>query len=173
MARHRILPGLPATGPWPEQFSVSGRGTHREGFVVEFHPGSTRSWIGNFERGGTDFDTVLLHPDGVSLVVIAGGTGYVIDPDQRLLRFVLQGQIYSVIATSQPTLLIVSDGLVLEAVGANGSAWKSRRISWDGIWDLQVVGERLHGLSYDALKDCEVPFSVDILSGRAEGGGYS
>lgn len=38
MEPFRTLVGLPATGPWPEQFSATGRGTHREGFVVELNP---------------------------------------------------------------------------------------------------------------------------------------
>jgi hypothetical protein len=61
----QALPGLPPYGPLPRQFSLDGRGTHREGFVVEFKHG-TEDWVGNFQRGGTGFDAALPHPDGES-----------------------------------------------------------------------------------------------------------
>ena len=48
-----ILTGLPGTGPWPEQFSATGLGTHSEGFVVRFVPDHGEAWIGNFLPGLT------------------------------------------------------------------------------------------------------------------------
>ena len=85
MEPFRTLVGLPATGPWPEQFSATGRGTHREGFVVEFNPGTSSSWVGNFQRGLTNCDAVLLHPNAHSAIVIARGQCYLIDPKDRRL----------------------------------------------------------------------------------------
>jgi hypothetical protein len=84
MEPFRTLVGLPAIGPWPEQFSATGRGTHRGGFVVEFNPKTSSSWVGNFQRGLTNSDAVLL-PNGHSAIVIAGGQGYLIDPKDRRL----------------------------------------------------------------------------------------
>jgi hypothetical protein len=48
--RFEILPGLPPYGPLPVQFSATGCGTHREGFVVQFD-GSSVPWVGNDQRG--------------------------------------------------------------------------------------------------------------------------
>ena len=76
----RILPGLSATGPWPEQFTATGRGSHSEGVVVEFNPDTSRSWVGNFQPGGTAYDTVIVHPNGREVIVIAHGQAYLIDP---------------------------------------------------------------------------------------------
>src|SRR5437879_2745089 len=67
----RVLPGLPTSGPWPEQFSSTGQGMHREGFVVEFSPEGKPPWVGNFQPGMTGYSAVLQHLDGTSLIVIA------------------------------------------------------------------------------------------------------
>ena len=45
----RIPPGLPATGPPPEQFSATGQGMFREGHVVRFSS-RTGTWIGKASR---------------------------------------------------------------------------------------------------------------------------
>ncbi|MGO9227828.1 MAG: hypothetical protein ACLQKA_01260 [Bryobacteraceae bacterium] len=63
MERFRVLPGLPATGPWPEQSSASNRGTRRGGFVVEFSPAEKPTWAGNFQPGAARYSAVLPHFD--------------------------------------------------------------------------------------------------------------
>jgi len=93
MERFRVLNGLPSTGPYPEQFSTGGRGTHREGFVVEFFPEKKPTWVGNFQPGVTEYSAVLPHFDGTALIVIAGGQAYVIDPEERRLLTVFGGSI--------------------------------------------------------------------------------
>jgi hypothetical protein len=45
------LPGLLRYGPTANQFSATGRGTHREGCVVRFFPEGAKPWVGNFQRG--------------------------------------------------------------------------------------------------------------------------
>jgi hypothetical protein len=57
-------------------------------------------------------------------------------------------------------------------LGETGTLWRSRRISWDGIWDLREVDGRLHGKCWDAVTDCEASFSIDILTGELVGGVY-
>src|SRR5262249_4803955 len=83
MQRFEILAGLPPYGAPALAFPSSGAGRHREGLVVRFNPGNVESWVGNFQRGATTYNAVLAHPDGRQVVVIAGGEGYVIDPESR------------------------------------------------------------------------------------------
>ena len=170
MEPFRTLRGLPPTGPLPEQFSATGRGMHREGFVVEFNPGVNSAWVGNFQRGLTNYDAVVPHPNGQSVIVIAGGHAYVIDPKDRQLEGMLSGQIENALFMPEAKVLVVSDGLRLEALGERGSLWRSRRISWDGIWDLRTADGRLHGKCWDAVNDSESVFAVDIRTGELEGG---
>lgn len=82
--RWEILNGLPAYGPMAEPFTATGKGTHSEGLVVKFK-NSTESWVGNFQRGFSSLDKVLQHPNGHLVVVVAGGTAYVVDPRTRSL----------------------------------------------------------------------------------------
>lgn len=173
MERFRILPGLPATGSWPEQFSFTGRGTHREGFVLEFFPEAKPPWVGNFQRGLTSYNAVLPLLNGRCTIVVAGGQAYMIEPEQRTLLTTFGGGIESAIPAPAVDLLIFSDATCLEAWGTNGMQWRTRRISWDGIWDLGVQQDRLRGLAWNAIEDREEPFSVDLKTGEVEGGGYT
>jgi len=75
MSTFEELAGLPGSGPWPEQFSATGRGTHREGFVVKFVPARGASWIGNFQPGLTSLHGVYRHPNRHHLLVVSGGQG--------------------------------------------------------------------------------------------------
>jgi hypothetical protein len=59
VANFEVLPGLPAVGPYPEQFAPDGRPTHSEGFVVRILPRTCEAWIGNFQRGLSMFDAVV------------------------------------------------------------------------------------------------------------------
>ncbi len=166
------LVGLPATGPWPEQFSATGRGSHSEGLVVEFNPGTDSSWIGNFQRGLTGYDAVVLYPDGQSVMVIAGGQGYLIDSKTRHLVGLLDSQLQNAMSLPVTKTLVINNGLWLESHGENGVRWRSRRISWDGIWDLSEADGRLSGKCWDAVNDSEESFSIDVRTGDLLGGVY-
>ena len=171
VAPFRTLVGLPATGPWPEQFSATGRGTHREGFVVEFNPGTSSSWVGNFQRGLTNYDAVLLHPNGYA-IVIAGGQGYLIDPEGRRQAGLLGAQVQNALFLADTKTVVINNGLWLEGYGKNGVLWRTRRVSWDGIWDLREDNGRLCGKCWDAMNDTEGSFSVDVQTGDVIGGVY-
>src|SRR5262245_49198195 len=82
--RFRILPGLPSYGapaiPFPED---SGR-TGREGFVVEFQLGTSNAWVVNFRPGySRAIHRALAHPNDRDVIVIAGGTMWIVEPNDR------------------------------------------------------------------------------------------
>jgi hypothetical protein len=162
---------LPATGDWPEQFSATGRGTHTEGFVVEFSPVDGSSWVGNFQRGESHYDAVA--PNGASYLVIAGGQAYVIDPKERRLLTTFGGGISATLIVREANLVILSNETDLEAWNGSVRRWKTRRISWDGIWDLHIEQDRVAGQAWDPFNDCGTPFSVDLRTGDFEGGSYT
>lgn len=168
----RELSGLPGEGPQPLQFSSTGQGTHREGFVIEFHPASGASWVGNFQPGLSGFSTAMLHPDGHSVVVVSGGQAYLIDPDSRTLLSEFGGGICAAISVPSRSMLIMSDDIRLWALQASGTAWKTERISWDGIRRLAVSATDVAGEAYDPMDDSWVAFTVDLDSGRLTGGSY-
>jgi hypothetical protein len=171
--RYEVLPGLPPYGPPAVVFSATGQRKHSEGFVVRFFPRTGESWVGNFISALCGVSGVFSHPDGRHLIVLSAGEGYVIDPETRQCVHCFGGQVVNVIPIPQLELLVVGNGLWFEAIGRNGILWKSPRISWDGMRNLEVHDFVLSGEAYDPMTNDWRPFKVDVLSGKPNGGSYS
>ena len=169
MEKFKILAGLPAYGDLPKQFSSTGMGTHREGFVVQFLPSKNPAWIGNFQRGLRSLDEALEHPDGSSVMVVAGGECYVVDVENRKLKEVFGGMFESIISVPNKNIVIFGSPIDFEAHGVSGRSWQSRRISWDGIRNLNLEGDTLTGEAWN-LNDVWTPFSLDVNTGVHKGG---
>ncbi len=172
MSRFEILPGLPGTGPLPEQFSPTGKGLHREGLVVRFLPELTTTWVGNFQRGLTSFDSVLDHPNETDVVVVAGGRGYIIRPETKQAVESFGAMINAVFKVPELKLLVFECVVDFECYGKGGKLWRSRRISWDGMRNLRVDGTKLYGEAWSPLEGIWKEFELDIPSGECTGGSY-
>jgi hypothetical protein len=66
-----------------------------------------------------------------------------------------------------------SDGLLLFAGhhsilawGREGEAWESERLSWEGITVTGVEGSTLRGHGWDLRTDRDVPFALDLKTGK-------
>ena len=173
MLPFRELPGLPPYGPPAQNFSDTGYGKHSEGFVVEFFPDEDRSWVGNFHRGMSKCDQVLPHFDGRHLIVVSGGSAYVVDPTTRAVVETFGAQIEYCAAAADLGALIFGNGLWFEFMFSNGSRTRTKRISWDGMRDVTLDGRELHGDAYDPMQDIWIAFEVDMLEGTAKGGSYN
>ena len=70
--------------------------------------------------------------------------------------------------------IILQDQTDLTIIESNGEYWHPRRISWDGIKDLNIKGNSVFGLSYDPTnKNKEwVEFIVDLESRDVKGGSF-
>jgi hypothetical protein len=128
-ARFQVLSGLPPYGPLPKQFP-SGSGRYREGFVVEFQ-NENDVWIGNFIGGATRFSSVFDHLDGPSVIVIAGGQGYVVDVNSQDVSSAFGGSLTGIV-DSGVHRFVFSTFTTFEAYGSTGLMWQTRRLSWDG-----------------------------------------
>jgi hypothetical protein len=67
-------------------------------------------------------------------------------------------------------LLLFVGFTTITAVGPSGLAWTTERLSWEGLSMIEITGQKLRGLGWDALADKEAPFEVDLLSGESRGG---
>ncbi|WP_146588924.1 hypothetical protein [Posidoniimonas polymericola] len=172
-ARYEILPGLPSTGPMPEQFSATGMGKHSEGFVVRFHSSAGDPWVGNFQGGLGECEGVYREPGLRHLIVVSAGQAYVVDPEERALVRTFGGGICHVLPVPDLELLVFDNGIWLEGMGASGLAWKTRRLSWDGFRELRVAGSSLFGEAYTPMGDSWHEFEVDLETGEAVGGSYN
>lgn len=172
--RWEVLDGLPAYGPMAVPFSATGQGTHREGLVVRLLP-PTGSWVGNFQRGHSSLDEVFGHPDGQHVVVVAGGTAYVVDAESHRLVATFGAQIEQILLVPAGGFVLLGNGLWFEALGPTGTAWRSRRISWDGMRNVSLAGTVVHGEAYapEGLNGTWYPFELDAMTGAVSGGSYN
>lgn len=168
-----VLPGLPPYGDMPDPFTATGQGRHREGYVIRFRPDGSVPWAGNFQRGLTSFDDVLQHPNGRDLLVIAGGQGYIVDPNDRAKREYFGADIAIAYQVPELNSVVFGNGLFFESLGPDGWQWRSGRISWDGMRDLRRDELRLFGEAWSPLENCWLPFELDMGSGQFTGGSYN
>lgn len=168
----QALPGLPPYGaraqsfPRPDAFS--------EGFVVEFTRDGRETWVGNFAKfwdgGETSVHTEL---GSHAVLVVAGGSGYLVDAEERRLVREIGFDIQRVWFNDELQALIVSNGLWFEAFDAGKVVWRSRRFSWDGIQNVEQSGMTLTGEAFDPMTDRWLPFHLNLMTGDVQGGSYN
>jgi hypothetical protein len=142
MAKFKILPGLPPYGPPAKSFSASGNASPKEGLVVEFYPGSSDSWIGNFQPGLWGLNGVFeLEP---LVLVVSTAEGYLVDPRTAVLKYTPQFAIQLVMPLKRAGLLL-GNGLWFERLDAAGPIWRTRRNGWDEMRSIQITGDTLTG----------------------------
>ncbi len=118
-----VIPGLPPYGPAALPFSVTGMGTHSEGYVIRFLPAAGDAWVGNFQPGETPLFKVIPHPNERWVVVIAGGEAYVVDAGTQTLIECLPGWhnvIYEVPSLHSWLLTGDCDVMLLDLRGSHG-----------------------------------------------------
>jgi hypothetical protein len=140
----------------------------------EAHP-TWQPWIGRFARGfATDelASGVYAWPDGVSLAVVSAGYGYVLKAAEQGKNWVrLQPMpITDVRVVPEHKLIVFTDFTHMYGYSAQKTAWKSERLSWDGITVTKVATNHIFGMAWDAEQDKEVEFVVDVRTGEHTGG---
>lgn len=63
-------------------------------------------------------------------------------------------------------------GLALARLGPTGIMWHTRRLSWDGFDQMQIVQGELTGLAWSPVDSGWHPFRVDLITGKSVGGSY-
>ena len=105
------------------------------------------------------------------ICVLSGGYAYLIDTanPQHFTHLPLR-PVLEVRTLPEQNLLLFAGHHSLLAWGAEGEAWQSGRLSWEGINILDVGIDEIHGLGWDLLTDRDVPFTVDLRTGKHTGG---
>ena len=151
--------------PFPPEWGRSGR----EGLVVEFELADGSSWAGNFTLGLAGIDDVRTDPNGRDVLVTSRGELWRVDPVGRTGEEIGSG----VMAVYPVAEYVIYDlGTALLCVGREGVVWRTRRISWDGVDEVRLEGDRLVGTAWSPIEDRSLKFSVDLRTGAAEGGSY-
>lgn len=105
------------------------------------------------------------------ICAVSGGYAYIIDttaPERfTMIPFRPVLQILPVSPREQIAaglLLFVGHHGIL-AWGARGEAWRSEKLSDEGVTNLGIEGDTLHGQGWRMLTDSETPFALDLRSG--------
>jgi hypothetical protein len=110
-------------------------------------------------------------PNPRQLCAVAGGYGYIVDTDRpETWMQIPYRPVTSVHVAVEQGLLLFAGFHALWALGRDGQAWETARLSWEGLRVAEIRGSRLEGFGWDFASDAEVPFTVDLATGRHSGG---
>jgi hypothetical protein len=153
--------------------SESDEPYYSEGFPVRFYKSDGIDWVANFKPGWTGLNAVYEFSGQQYILVIAGGTCYLMNPDEEKPKSTF-GVGYETVIKTLDGRLILQDLTDLTIIEPNGEYWNTERISWDGIKDLKLEGNLISGLSFDPMNDKEewVEFVVDLEKRNVKGGSY-
>jgi hypothetical protein len=172
----RILDAAPPVHPVEKlhHYPVELEECDRSGAYVRVTPQSGPAWAGFFALG-FDSDQVVSQlcstPDPEHFCVVVGGYAYIVkasDPAQWLR--VEQQPVVDLRVLSQHGLLLFAGFTSITAFGGSGIAWTTQRLTWEGLTITAIDDDKLLGLGWNALADKEVPFAVDLKTGKHTGG---
>jgi hypothetical protein len=110
-------------------------------------------------------------PNPRQMCALAGGYAYVIDihNPQNWMQIPYRPVTWVGAAPESQLLLFASFHRVW-ALGVEGQAWETDRLSWEGLRVTGIDRQHLHGFGWDLETDAEVPFIVDLSTGNHTGG---
>ncbi len=172
--KYEILESLPAYGPMYVPVSENNEDFFAQGFAVRFYRMDKTSWVANFKPGWTGLNEIHEFPDLPNLLVIAGGTCYIMNPEETKPAAVF-GVNYKGGLKTPNGRLVLYDLTEITVVETNCQYWHSERISWDGIKELRMEGNLVKGFAYDPMNDSNEwkAFVLDLNTREIIGGSYS
>lgn len=162
---------------YPQQIAGEEDALARGALQLMVRPASGGMFLATCALGFTDpaMPTgVFACPHAVQMCAVAGGYAYVIDTAQpeHSTHIPLKPVVEVRPVVTQGLLLFVGFHSIV-AWGRNGVAWQSARLSWEGVRIVNIDGNVLHGTGWNLLTDREVEFSIDLLTGQHQGGGFA
>jgi len=133
---------------------------------VKFFDQDWVEWCGVFNLGLCAGSSVHRVPEKTEFLVIAGGQGYFVDPNERKISSkTVSDDITSVIYNDCIGEFVASDGLRVGILGRVNIQWCTERISLDGITFTKSEGETVEGILND-LTDEGCPFKLNVRTGE-------
>ena len=171
--RYEILESLPTYGPMYIPVTGDDEPYYSQGLTVRFYKDDKSDWVANFKPGWTGFNAIFEFDNRQNVLVIAGGTCYIMNPNYTKPIEVF-GVGYETVIKTLGGRLILQDLTDISIIEPNGEHWDTERISWDGLKDLKLEGNLVTGLSFDPMNDKEewVKFVVDLETRKVTGGSY-
>jgi hypothetical protein len=132
------------------------------------------AWVGFFAMG-FDSDQVVNQvcstPDPERFCLVVGGYAYLVKASGPAeWQRIEQRPVVDLRVLPQQGLMLFAGFTSITAFGNSGLAWTTERLTWEGLTIMEIDEDRLLGHGWDALADKEVPFEVDLKTGKHTGG---
>jgi hypothetical protein len=133
-------------------------------------PAIGREFLATFALGFADPAVptgVWSCPSSQWLCAVAGGYAYLVNTaDPKQWQQIEYRPVLAITPLLSQQLLLFSGHQSMMALGADGKAWETTRISWEGINILEISDSILIGLAWDLITDQEFKFEVNLKTGE-------
>ncbi len=176
-----MLPAPPMIAParqftYPVRVPGEDEALARGALLVDVRPRVGGSFLATCALGFESASlpsAVFACPGPDDLCALAGGYAYVLDTtDPARAATVPLKPVVEVRPLPEVGLLLFVGFHAIAAWGAEGMRWLSDRLSWEGVSVGEVEGWTLGGSGWDIRSDKEIPFALDLRTGKHTGGGY-
>ena len=158
--------------PVPGEEDAMGRGA----MLLDVKPAAGGTFLATCALGFREASLpsgVFACPRADDLLAVAGGYAYLVDTLEpaKCLHLPLR-PVAKILAAPEDGLLLLAGFHDILAIGIDGVAWQSERLSWEGVAMTEVVGGALHGSGWNMQSDRDIPFVLYLRTGKHTGGGF-
>ena len=162
---------------YPQQIAGEEDALARGALQLLVRPATGGTFLATCALGFTDPTMptgVFACPNPRQMCAVAGGYAYVIDTAQpeHCTHLSLKPVVEVRLLVTHRLLLFVGFHSIV-AWGRKTLAWESARLSWEGVRITGIEDDVLHGVGWNLLTDREASFSLDLLTGLHQGGGFA
>lgn len=169
-----VIQELPGQGVKQYYFPGGDQSGGGDGLLVRVYPQTGGTWVGVFKYGYPSPNTlsgVFKWPDPDLMCVVSKGRGYVVNVhDPSRYSVISAFPITAMAPIPEKGLVIFCDFLKVVAYSSKGLVWETPRLSWDGLKLVDATPDVVIGEAWDAATDQWVPFSIDVETGKHQGG---
>jgi hypothetical protein len=140
-----------------------------DGLNIRVVPYEGEEWIGTFASGRFGPKTVtgvFTTPNPNKFCAISEGQAYIVDvTGPKVCESLTIVPIIAVRSSMKHRLLIFANNTEILAIGVNGAAWRTERLSWDSLKLITTTDDTLCGEFWDVQTESEQGFTVDLANG--------
>jgi len=172
--KFEVLSELRAANPRRWFYPGANESGGQDGVNVQIVPSEGEKWIGTFafgRFGAKSITGVFTTPNPDELCVVSEGQAFMVDATRpKKWESLPIIPVIAVRSSKEQQLLIFANHTELLAIGDNGIAWRTGRLSWDSLKLTGITNEAIHGVFWDIQTESEQSFSVDLVTGAHSGG---
>jgi hypothetical protein len=145
----------------------------RGALLLMVRPAGAAPFLATCARGFADAKTptgVFACPNPDELCAVAGGYAYIVDVrEPSRCEFLALRPVVSVMSLVEHGLLLFVGFHALMAWGADGLAWQTGKLSDEGVRIESTENGVLRGFGWRLMTDKEMPFALDLSTGKLLG----